>query len=127
LELATEAQRHRKIHFQFSASVFQWQLFFLRSNKNQALHFSCGFAPHIPQAPPSFCINGLLLLQVPANLPSFFTNIFIAMPAKASAKRIIESRMIFIIKFTEIFSTLSAALSPDSGYKKNAVINRRQG
>jgi len=30
--------------------------------------------------------------------------------------------MIFIIKFTEIFLTLSAAFSPDSGYKNKLLI-----
>jgi len=51
------------------------------------------------QAPASFCNKGLLLLQVPENLPFFFNNILMAMPAKAMAKRTIESKMTFMLKF----------------------------
>jgi len=50
--------------------------------------------------PPSFCKKALLLLQVPANLPSFLTNSLIAIPATASAINNIEINMTAIFKFT---------------------------
>jgi len=56
------------------------------------------------QAPVSFCNKGLLLLQVPENLPSFFTNNLMAMPAKAMANRTIESKMTFMLKFMNNYS-----------------------
>ena len=54
------------------------------------LHFSSGFAPQMPHTPPSFCKNELLLLQVPENLPFFFTKILIAIPATARATSTME-------------------------------------
>ena len=65
------------------------------------LHFSSGFAPQMPHTPPSFCKNALLLLQVPANLPSFFTKILIAIPATASAMSTMERSTNVIIEFTK--------------------------
>jgi len=101
MEYATKQCNREKYIFN------SWQLsvcgiFFTKQNKIQALHFSLGFAPQIPHAPPSFFINGLLLLQVPENLPSFFINILIAIPAKAIAKRTMESKMTVIAKFTKL-------------------------
>lgn len=65
------------------------------------LHFSSGFAPQILQAPPSFCNNGLLLLHVPENLPFFFTNILMAIPANARARSTIEINTVAITKCTK--------------------------
>ena len=48
------------------------------------------------QLSPSGFRKGLLLAQVPENRPSFFTNILIAIPAKASAKRPTERSINFI-------------------------------
>lgn len=80
----------------------QYKETFIKTGMLQALHFSSGRAPQIPHDPPSSCINGLLLLQVPENFPSFFTNILMAIPAMAMANSTMASRIIFIPKFTEI-------------------------
>ena len=61
------------------------------------LHFSSGVAPQKLQDSPSLFKRGLLLAQVPENSPSFFKIILIAIPAKHSAKRPIERRIVFII------------------------------
>lgn len=58
----------------------------------------------MPHTPPSFCNKGLLLLHVPANLPSFFTRILIAIPANASATSTTVINITVIFKCTK-FST----------------------
>ena len=59
-------------------------------------HFSSGRAPQKLHVSPVSLISGLLLAQVPANLPSFFAQILIAIPAKANANNTIETSAIFI-------------------------------
>ena len=61
------------------------------------LHFSSGVAPQKLQDSPSLFKRGLLLAQVPENSPSFFKIILIAIPAKQSAKRPIERRIVFML------------------------------
>lgn len=61
------------------------------------LHCSSGIAPHKPHATPSSFNRGLLLAQVPANFPSFFAQILIAIPAKAKANSPIAMRINFMI------------------------------
>jgi hypothetical protein len=46
---------------------------------------SSGSFPQNPQGSLDLFRNGLWLAQVPANFPFFFTNILIAIPAKAKA------------------------------------------
>ena len=48
---------------------------------------SSGVLPQKPQFSPSLFKNGLWLAQVPANLPSFFAQILIAIPAKATPSK----------------------------------------
>ncbi len=62
------------------------------------MHISSGLAPQTVQEDsfPLFKI-GLLLAQVPANLPSFFAHIFIAIPATPKARRPIVSNTNFHI------------------------------
>ncbi|MGZ5190762.1 MAG: hypothetical protein ACXWCZ_07050 [Flavisolibacter sp.] len=64
------------------------------------LHSSTDFAPQMLQEPASLNM-GLLLLQVPANLPSFFTRILIAIPAKASPTSTMEINTTAMFKFKQ--------------------------
>ena len=58
------------------------------------MHCSSGFAPHRPQEAPSAVTRGLLLAQVPANSPSFFAQILIAIPANPIARSATAERMV---------------------------------
>jgi len=49
---------------------------------------SVGSLPQIPQGSLSLFKNGLALAHVPANFPSFFTMILIAIPANAIPTKI---------------------------------------
>lgn len=73
----------------------------------QALHFSVGFAPQMLHVPPSSLNNGLLLLHVPANLPSFFTRTLMAIPAKASPTRTTEANTRPIFKYKNLIRAFS--------------------
>ena len=55
-----------------------------------------GGAPQNPHGSPSLVIKGLLLAQVPSNLPSSFAQILIAIPANPMPKRTIEINAVFM-------------------------------
>ena len=62
-----------------------------------------GVFPQNPQDSPSVFNIGFWLAQVPANLPSFFAQILIAIPAKPKPNRPIVSNKSFkIVAFLEV-------------------------
>lgn len=59
---------------------------------------SSGNFPQKLQASPSLFKNGLWLAHVPLNLPSFFPQIFIAIPATANARSTTVINKSFMLK-----------------------------
>ncbi len=73
----------------------RYEKIYLCWGSSQVSNWSAGL-PQYPHDAPSLLSAGFWLAQVPANFPSFFAQIFIAIPAKANANKPIVRKKSFI-------------------------------